>query len=75
MLAFGNGGGLPLIISPTWFGRYYQNKNFGLVASVSAFVDAGRVTVYCPDAIHLQGFYNKAIHPADRMRAQNAYEM
>lgn len=49
MLAFGKGGGLPLIIFPTSFGRYYQNKDFGLVGSVSAFVDAGRVTVYCPD--------------------------
>ena len=49
MLAFGKGGGLPLIIFPTSFGRYYQNKDFGLVGSVSAFVDAGRVTVYCRD--------------------------
>jgi len=61
MLAFGNGGGLPLIIFPTSFGSYYQNKDFGLVGSVSAFVDTGRVTVYCPD-------------PADRVRTHNAYE-
>jgi esterase/lipase superfamily enzyme len=74
MLAFGNGGGLPLIIFPTSFGRYYQNKDFGLVGSVSAFVDAGRVTVYCPDAMDLESFYNKPIHPADRMRTHNAYE-
>jgi len=74
MLAFGNGDGLPLIIFPTSFGRYYQNKDFGLVGSVSAFVDAGKVTVYCPDAIDLESFYNKSIHPADRMRTHNAYE-
>src|SRR5437762_9821370 len=74
MLAFGNGGGLPLIIFPTSFGSYYQNKDFGLVGSVSEFVDAGRVTVYCPDAIDLESFYNKSIHPADRMRTHNAYE-
>src|SRR5512133_2086107 len=74
MLAFGNGGGLPLIIFPTSFGRYYQNKDFGLVGSVSAFVDAGRVIVYCPDAIDLESFYNESIHPADCMRTDNAYE-
>jgi len=45
MLAFRNGGGLPLIIFPTSLGRYYQSKDFGLVGSVSAFVDAGRVGV------------------------------
>jgi esterase/lipase superfamily enzyme len=65
MLAFGNGGGLPRIIFPTSLGRYYQNKDFGLVGSVSAFVDAGRVMVYCPDAIDLESFYNKSINPAE----------
>ena len=74
MLAFGNGGGLPLILFPTSFGSYYQNKDFGLVGSVSGYVDAGQVTVYCPDAIDLESFYNKSIHPADRMRTHNAYE-
>ena len=34
MLAFGDGGGLPLILFPTSFGSYYQNKDFGLVGSV-----------------------------------------
>jgi esterase/lipase superfamily enzyme len=74
MLAFGNGGGLPLILFPTSFGSYYQNKDFGLVGSVSGYVDAGQVTVYCPDAIDLESFYKKSIHPADRMRTHNAYE-
>jgi esterase/lipase superfamily enzyme len=74
MLAFGNGGGLPLILYPTSFGRYYQTKDFGLVGAVADFVDAGKVTVYCPDAIDLESFYNKGIHPADRMKTHNAYE-
>lgn len=74
MLAFGNGGGLPLITFPTSFGRYYQNKDFGLVGSLAWFVDNGKITVYCPDAIDLESFYNKSIHSADRMRTHNAYE-
>jgi esterase/lipase superfamily enzyme len=74
MLAFGNGGGLPLILFPTSFGSYSQNKDFGLVGSVSGYVDSGQVTVYCPDAIDLESFYNKSIRPADRMRTHNAYE-
>ena len=45
MLAFGNGGGLPLILFPTSFGSYYQNKDFGLVDAVASYVDAGRITV------------------------------
>jgi esterase/lipase superfamily enzyme len=74
MLAFGDGGGLPLILFPTSFGRYYQNKDFGLVGAVAGYVETGKITVYCPDAIDLDSFYNKAIHPTDRMRTHNAYE-
>src|SRR5229473_113965 len=51
MLAFGNGGGLPLILFPTSGARYYENKDFGLVGSVAGYIDSGKVTVYCPDAI------------------------
>jgi esterase/lipase superfamily enzyme len=42
MVAFGNGGRLPLILFPTSFGRYHQNKDFGLVGSkrVSDFISA-----------------------------------
>ena len=68
MLVFGNGGGLPLILFPTSGARYYENKDFGLVGSVSGYIDAGKVTVYCPDAIDRESLYNKSIHPADRMR-------
>src|SRR6266436_1872327 len=64
----------PLVLFPTSFGSYYQNKDFGLVDSVASYVDAGKVTVYCPDAIDLDSFYNKGIHPADRMKTHNAYE-
>src|SRR4029453_3669404 len=74
MLVFGSGRGLPLIIFPTSFGSYHQNKDFGLVDSVARFVDNDRVTVYCPDSLDLDSFYNKGIHPADRIRTQIAYE-
>jgi esterase/lipase superfamily enzyme len=74
MLVFGNGGGLPLILFPTSFGRFYQNKDFHLTDACAPFVDAGRVTIYCPDGIDTDSFYNKSIHPADRMRTHMAYE-
>jgi len=44
MLAFGKGGELPLVILSTSFGRYYQNEDFGLVGSVSAFVASLEMT-------------------------------
>ncbi len=74
MLVFGEGGGLPLVLFPTSYGRYYQNKDFGLVESIRWFVDQGKVTVFCPDGIDGESWYNKGIHPADRIRTHEAYE-
>src|SRR5207245_9206041 len=74
MLVFVKVRSLPLILFPTSFSNYRQNKDFGLIDSVAWFVDNNRVTVYCPDAIDLDSFYNKSIHPADRIRTHIAYE-
>ena len=68
MLVFGEKSGLPLILFPTSGACYYENKDFGLVGAVAWYIKNGKVTVYCPDAIDQQSFYNKSIHPADRMR-------
>ncbi|HEY4301202.1 MAG TPA: alpha/beta fold hydrolase [Candidatus Didemnitutus sp.] len=73
MLVFGHGG-VPVILFPTSLGRYYQNKDFGLVGSVAHLVDAGRIRIYCPDGIDEQSWYNKSIHPTDRVRTHQAYE-
>ena len=74
MLVFGDKRGLPLVLFPTSGARYYENKDFGLVGAIASYIDNGKVTVYCPDAIDLESLYNKSIHPADRMRTHNAYE-
>lgn len=74
MLVFGEGHGMPLILFPTSFGNFRQNKDFKLTDACSAYVDSGRVTIYCPDAIDLDSFYNKQIHPADRMKTHMAFE-
>src|SRR5438105_10837995 len=74
MLVFGNGAGLPLILFPTSFGRYYQNKDFGLVDAVASYVDADRVTVYCPKPTILKSFIKKSITPPNRSRHKNPYK-
>ena len=65
---------MPLVLFPTSFGRHSQNKDFGLTDAIAGYVDSGKITIYCPDSIDLESFYNKQIHPADRMRTHNAYE-
>ncbi|MDI1319244.1 MAG: alpha/beta hydrolase-fold protein [bacterium] len=73
MLVFGHAG-YPVILFPTSLGRYYQNKDFGLVGSVAHLIDAGKIRIYCPDGIDAESWYNKSISPADRVRTHLAYE-
>lgn len=73
MLVFGHAG-KPLILFPTSMGRYYQNKDFGLIESIKWYIDEGLVRVYCPDSRDEMSWYNKGISPADRVRTHLAYE-
>jgi len=73
MLIFGHSG-YPVILFPTSMGKYYQNKDFGLIESVQWFIDKGLVKIYCPDSIDSESWYNRKIHPADRARNHNRYD-
>ncbi len=73
MLVFGDRG-RPVILFPTSMGRYYQNKDFGLIDAASWFVNEGLVKIYCPDSIDTLTWYNKSIHPAERAKNYTWYD-
>jgi esterase/lipase superfamily enzyme len=73
MLVFGNRG-YPVILFPTSQGRYYQNKDEGLIDAARWFIDEGMVKIYCPDSFDWLTWYNKGVHPADRARNYNYYD-
>ena len=73
MLVFGHDG-YPVILFPTSQAHYYENKDFGLIGSVSHLIDAGKVKIYCPDSIDSESWYNYSIHPADRVKTHIGYE-
>lgn len=72
-LIFGHSG-KPLILFPTSMGRYHQNKDFGLIDSVANFINEGKIKVYCPDSVDEGSWYNKGIHPADRVKTHIGYD-
>jgi len=73
MLVYGHAG-YPVIIFPTTMGRYYESKDFGLIESARWFVEQGLIQLYCPDSIDKDSWYNKSIHPADRVRNHTWYD-
>jgi esterase/lipase superfamily enzyme len=74
MLVFGHAG-YPVILFPTSMGRFYQNKDFGLIESVRWFVEQGLVRIYCPDSIDTDSWYNKQVHPSIRAYNHTLYDV
>ena len=73
MLVFGDRG-YPVVVFPTTMGRYYENKDFKLIESARWFVEQGLVQIYCPDSINAESWYNKQLHPADKVRNHIQYD-
>jgi esterase/lipase superfamily enzyme len=73
VLAFGQRG-YPVILFPTSLGRFFENKDFKLIDSVAWFIDNGLIKIYCPDGIDALSWYNKNIHPAERVKNHVWYD-
>lgn len=73
MLEYGHWG-YPLIIFPTTKGRYYESKDFKLIDSVAWFIEQGKIKIYCLDSIDEYSWYNRSIHPADRIKNHIWYD-
>ncbi|MCB0707171.1 MAG: esterase family protein [Saprospiraceae bacterium] len=66
--------GYPVMIFPTTMGRYYESKDFGLIQAASWFVERGFIQLFCPDSVDKHSWYNKSIHPANRVRNHEWYD-
>ena len=73
MLTFGHAG-YPVILFPTTMGKYYECRDFKLIESAKWFLEEGLVQIYCPDSINEYSWYNKSIHPADKVRNHMLYD-
>ena len=73
MLVYGDRG-YPVILFPSSMGRYYENKDFKLIDSVAWFVNEGLVKIYCIDSIDRLSWYNKGVHPAERVKNHIHYD-
>ena len=73
LLHFGSSG-LPLLAFPTSMGRFYQWEDFGLVGTLSEWIDSGAMQVVCVDSVDAESWYAKDKAPADRVARHLQYE-
>jgi esterase/lipase superfamily enzyme len=72
MLVFGHSG-YPVVLFPTSMGKFYQNKDFGLIDTARWFIDNGMIKIYCPDSIDNDSWYNRQVHPSVKAQNHNLY--
>lgn len=73
LLAYGHAG-LPILVFPTSRGRFFEYENSGMIHAIWQKIDAGQLQVFCVDSIDRESWYNRGIHPHDRVMRHNAYE-
>ena len=69
---FGHAG-KPCIAFPVQSGRFYDYENRGIIDSMSEYIEAGRIQVFCVDSIDDESWSANWKNPKDRMLAQEAY--
>lgn len=54
-------------------GRFYAFKDFGMVETMRPWIEAGKLTVVCPDSIDEETWSNAGGDPGARIRRQEAW--
>jgi esterase/lipase superfamily enzyme len=73
MLVFGHAG-YPIVLFPTSKGSFHENRDMGLIGSSHWFIEQGLVQIFCPESNDAQSFYDKGIHPHQRIQNHVAYD-
>lgn len=66
--------GRPVMMFPTSSGRFFENEDFGLAASVADKVDAGEIQLVLVDTVNGESWYNKSVHPQVRAARHVQYD-
>jgi esterase/lipase superfamily enzyme len=73
LLLFGESG-VPLLVFPTSCGRFYDYENRGMIEPLRAKIESGQIHAVCVDSVDAESWYNKAIHPRERVQRHIEYE-
>jgi len=73
MLVFGQGG-TPVLVFPTSMGRFFDYEDRGMIAAVAPKYGSGELQAFCVDSVDRESWYNKRIHPRERVLRHLQYE-
>lgn len=66
--------GRPVMMFPTSGGGFKENDDFHLTDSLADKVDRGEIQLCLVDSVDQESWYNKWLHPAERVRRHLSYD-
>jgi esterase/lipase superfamily enzyme len=73
LLVFGHGG-TSVVVFPTSMGAFFEYEDRGMVGALADKLRGGALQLYCVSSVDLESWYNRAVHPRDRIDRALAYE-
>jgi esterase/lipase superfamily enzyme len=73
LLAFGHAGP-PMLVFPSSMGAFFEYEDRGMVGAVADKLEHGGLRLFCLSSVDAESWYNKRIHPHDRVRRHLQYE-
>jgi esterase/lipase superfamily enzyme len=73
LLAYGHSG-LPLLVFPSSMGKFYEYEDRGMINAIWQRIENGNLQVFCVDSFDQESWYNKGLHPHDRVARHVQFE-
>lgn len=66
--------GVPVLVFPSAAGMAHEWESEGMIALLAPLINDGKVKLFCPESNVANTWNNKNAHPADFIKAHQAYE-
>ena len=73
LLVFGHAG-TPTIVFPSSQGRFFEYEDRGMVGALAHKLEHGHLQLYCVDSVDSESWYNRSVHPRQRVERHMTYE-
>jgi esterase/lipase superfamily enzyme len=73
LLVFGHAGP-PMLVFPSSMGAFFEYEDRGMVDAVAGKLEHGALQLVCVASVDSDSWYNRRIHPRDRVRRHLQYE-
>jgi esterase/lipase superfamily enzyme len=73
LLIFGHAGP-PMIVFPSSMGAFFEYEDQGMVGALAEKLERGGLQLFCVSSVDSESWYNRRVHPRDRVRRHLQYE-